>query len=381
MSDEFANAKGFMAKSVGGFEGFETLLVGGVGVATCKEAYLQPVTPATFIVLIVSFVTKALALLKYSRVTSYTHAGHGYLAEKRSFTWTLFKSSFLGVIRMAARMVARGLRSKLLPMFTPTATQHSHATHFGFKDVNEKERRQLVGNGFTTWASDYEALMSDLMNGGLYKLWEDMLISKLGPFPGMKHLDVAGGTGDVAFRILETIIETKGEEALHKDTQIYVYDNNPSMLNVGKKRAQQRGLGDFESLVWIQGDAERLTFADNSMDSYTIAFGMRNATHIEKVLAEAHRVLKKGGTFLCLELCHDCAQIFKHVYDLYSFSDIPALGERVPRDRNPFEYLLESALRFPPKEVFASMIEDVGFRKTGYLFLVGGVTIHHALKV
>ncbi|KAK1420871.1 hypothetical protein QVD17_22796 [Tagetes erecta] len=232
-----------------------------------------------------------------------------------------------------------------------------------------------------TLASKYEAYMNHLINGGLYKLWEDSLLSNLSPFPGMKHLDVAGGTGDIAFRVLETIIKVKGQDVFNKETQVYVCDNNPSMLNVAKKQAEQRGLGDLESLVWVEGDAEKLPFEDNSMDSYTIAFGMRNATHFEKLLAEAYRVLKKGGKFACLELCFDDIQVFKEVYDCYSMSSIPALGKLVAGDRDPFEYLAESVLRFPPEEVFASMVKDAGFQKIGYEFLVGGVTIHYGMKV
>ncbi|XP_076908461.1 2-methoxy-6-polyprenyl-1,4-benzoquinol methylase, mitochondrial-like [Bidens hawaiensis] len=289
---------------------------------------------------------------------------------------------------MSVRMVVRNLRSKFLPMFTPAATLHSHATSFGFKKVNEEDKSQLVGNVFTKVASNYD-IMNDLMSGGLHRLWKDRLVSKLNPFPGMKHLDVAGGTGDVAFRILETInsvsrraIEDTFEDNLHEETQIFVCDINPNMLNVGRKRAQQRGLGDLGSLVWVEGDAEKLTFDDNSMDGYTIAFGIRNVTHIEKVLAEAHRVLKKGGRFLCLELSHVDTPVFKQWYDQYSFSVIPVLGELVAGDRDSYQYLVESVRRFPPQEVFASMIADAGFQKVEYENLVGGVVaIHSGLKI
>ncbi|KAF5802625.1 putative 2-methoxy-6-polyprenyl-1,4-benzoquinol methylase [Helianthus annuus] len=289
---------------------------------------------------------------------------------------------------MSVRMVARRLGSKLLPRFTPAATLHSHATSFGFKEVNEEEKSQLVGNVFTKVASNYD-IMNDLMSGGLHRLWKERLVSKLSPFPGMKHLDVAGGTGDVAFRILETInsvnrraMEGTVEDDLREETQIYVCDINPNMLNVGKKRAQERGLGDLGSLVWVEGDAEKLTFKDDSMDGYTIAFGIRNVTHIEKVLAEAYRVLKKGGRFLCLELSHVDTPVFKQLYDYYSFSVIPVLGELVAGDRDSYQYLVESVRRFPPQEVFASMIADAGFQKVEYENLVGGVVaIHSGLKI
>ncbi|XP_059636927.1 2-methoxy-6-polyprenyl-1,4-benzoquinol methylase, mitochondrial [Cornus florida] len=289
---------------------------------------------------------------------------------------------------MALRMISRNLRSKLLPRFPPASMLHSHATSFGFKDVPEEEKSRMVGNVFSSVASNYD-LMNDLMSGGLHRLWKERLVSKLNPFPGMKHLDVAGGTGDVAFRILETMnsVDRRAmhdvlEDNLHEDTRIYVCDINSNMLNVGKKRAQERGLGEDRSLVWVEGDAEALHFDDDSMDGYTIAFGIRNVTHIEKVLAEAYRVLKRGGRFLCLELSHVEVPVFKQFYDYYSFSVIPALGELVTGDRESYQYLVESIRRFPPQEKFASMIADAGFRNVEYENLVGGVTaIHSGWKI
>ncbi|KAF2577529.1 hypothetical protein F2Q70_00007882 [Brassica cretica] len=185
----------------------------------------------------------------------------------------------------------------------------------------------------------------------------------------MKHLDVAGGTGDVAFRIFDAVNSVKRralrkvDEASLEETQIYVCDINPNMLNVGKQRAADRGLRDNKSLVWVEGDAEALSFDDNSMDGYTIAFGIRNVTHIEKALAEAYRVLKRGGRFLCLELSHVDIPVFKELYDLYSFQVIPNLGELIAGDRDSYQYLVESVRRFPPQERFAKMIGDAGFEK------------------
>ncbi|CAK9170666.1 unnamed protein product [Ilex paraguariensis] len=334
---------------------------------------------------------------------------------------------------MAVRKILRDLSSgkKLLPLFTPTSLLHSHATSFGFKEVPEEEKSQMVGNVFSSVASNYD-LMNDLMSAGLHRLWKDRLVAKLNPFQGIKHLDVAGGTvicattlmqennkekmfnvlntsstcntplerkasiwssmnhitGDVAFRILETInsvnrraMQDALEDNLQEETQIYVCDINPNMLNVGKKRAQERGLGDDGSLIWVEGDAEALSFEDNSMDGYTIAFGIRNVTHIEKVLSEAYRVLKQGGRFLCLELSHVEVPVFKQLYDNYSFSVIPALGELVAGDRESYQYLVESIRRFPPQETFATMIAEAGFQKVEYENLVGGVVaIHSGLK-
>ncbi|CAI0423152.1 unnamed protein product [Linum tenue] len=243
----------------------------------------------------------------------------------------------------------------------------------GFKEVREEDKSQLVGNVFTNVASNYD-LMNDLMSGGLHRLWKESpfrLVSKLNPFPGMKHLDVAGGTGDVAFRILETVnsvkrraIQDPSNDNLHEETEIYVC------------------LGETKSLIWAEGDAEALDFPDNSMDGYTIAFGIRNVTHIEKALVEAHRVLKRGGRFLCLELSHVDVPLLKQVYDYYSFSIIPAVGELVAGDRESYQYLVESIRRFPPQDKFALMIADAGFQKVEYENLVAGVVaIHSGLKL
>uniref|UniRef100_A0A2P2JB71 2-methoxy-6-polyprenyl-1,4-benzoquinol methylase, mitochondrial n=2 Tax=Rhizophora mucronata TaxID=61149 RepID=A0A2P2JB71_RHIMU len=288
---------------------------------------------------------------------------------------------------MALRLVRGKLGRKFLPVLSSTSLLHSHATSFGFKEVQEEEKSKMVGNVFTTVASNYD-LMNDLMSGGLHRLWKDRLASKLNPFLGMKHLDVAGGTGDVAFRILESINSVKRTavrdpifDHLREETEIYVCDINPNMLNVGRKRAKERGLGKDKSLVWVEGDAEALSFPDSSMDGYTIAFGIRNVTHIEKVLAEAYRVLKQGGRFLCLELSHVEVPVFKELYDYYSFSVIPALGELVAGDQESYQYLVESIRRFPHQEKFASMIADAGFQKVEYENLVGGVVaIHSGLK-
>ncbi|EPS60484.1 hypothetical protein M569_14319, partial [Genlisea aurea] len=256
----------------------------------------------------------------------------------------------------------------------------------GYKEVREEEKSQLVGNVFTSVASSYD-LMNDLMSGGLHRLWKERLVDKLNPFPGMKHLDVAGGTGDVAFRIMDRINNVARRAArdiqddhLLEETEIYVCDINPNMLKVGKKRGR---LGEEDkSLIWVQGDAEALRFEDESMDGYTVAFGIRNVTHIEKVLTEAHRVLKPGGRFLCLELSHvEAPPILKNLYDYYSFSVIPAMGEVVAGDRESYQYLVESIRRFPQQEKFGRMISEAGFHKVEYENLVGGVVaIHSGLK-
>ncbi|KAG2333282.1 hypothetical protein Bca4012_017084 [Brassica carinata] len=314
---------------------------------------------------------------------------------------------------MALRLLSRRtLGSRLLRNRSSLASLHSHATSFGFQQVKEEEKSKLVGNVFTNVASSYD-VMNDVMSAGLHRLWKERLVGKLSPFAGMKHLDVAGGTGDVAFRIFDAVNSVKRrelrkvDEASLEETQIYVCDINPNMLNVGKQRAADRGLRDNKSLVWVEGDAEALSFDDNSMDGYTIAFGIRNVTHIEKALAEAYRykyshqldfslseccilsqclitlrVLKRGGRFLCLELSHVDIPVFKDLYDLYSFQVIPNLGELIAGDRDSYQYLVESVRRFPPQERFATMIADAGFEKVEYENLVGGVVaIHSAIKL
>ncbi|KAL3690734.1 hypothetical protein R1sor_004385 [Riccia sorocarpa] len=270
-----------------------------------------------------------------------------------------------------------------------SSTAPSHATSFGFREVSEEQKGKLVGDVFHSVASKYD-LMNDLMSLGLHRLWKDRLVSKLRPFPGMQHLDVAGGTGDVAFNVLEAInrVEQRSLEVLPRDadeedeTRVYVCDINPSMLEVGKQRAKKRGLEGLPSLRWVEGNAEQLEFKDESMDGYTIAFGIRNVTHIDKALKEAYRVLKKGGRFLCLELSHVSMPGFKQIYDLYSFAVIPAIGQYVAKDRESYQYLVESARKFPPQERFAAMIAEAGFQDVQYENLVGGVVaIHSAFKL
>ncbi|KAJ7514229.1 hypothetical protein O6H91_23G034200 [Diphasiastrum complanatum] len=261
----------------------------------------------------------------------------------------------------------------------------SGVTSFGFKEVPEEEKTRMVGDVFKSVASKYD-LMNDIMSGGLHRLWKDRLVSKLRPFPGMQHLDVAGGTGDVAFRIVDAIY-TREQRSFRgmlanteakDETRVYVCDINPAMLEVGQKRALDRGLAECPALVWMQGDAEALSFEDGSVDGYTIAFGIRNVTHIEKALKEAHRVLKRGGRFLCLELSHVQFPIFKDMYDLYSFSVIPSIGELVAGDRHSYQYLVESIRRFPSQEKFAKMIADAGFVDVEYENFVGGVVAIHS---
>lgn len=270
-----------------------------------------------------------------------------------------------------------------------TSSSDPKLTNFGYREVPENEKSKLVGNVFTNVARSYD-LMNDLMSMGLHRLWKDRLVSKLHPFPGMQHLDVAGGTGDVAFRVLHAIHKAEhravgklgGKSEAKNETCVHVCDINPNMLEVGKQRAHKLGLENVEDLVWMEGDAEALSLEDNSMDGYTIAFGIRNVTHIDRALKEAHRVLRRGGRFLCLELSHVSIPGFQQVYDAYSFAVIPAMGELVSGDRASYQYLVESIRKFPSQEKFAAMIADAGFQEVQYENLVGGVVaIHSGLKL
>ncbi|WZY75655.1 hypothetical protein YC2023_022039 [Brassica napus] len=274
----------------------------------------------------------------------------------------LSPSNFAPVPAPIRLLSSRRVVSRVLSYPSSLASLHSHATSFGFQQVKEEEKSKLVGNVFTNVASSYD-IMNDVMSAGLHRLWKERLVGKLSPFAGMKHLDVAGGTGDVAFRIFDAVNSVKRralqnvDEASLEETQIYVCDINPNMLNVGKQRAAER---DNKSLVWVEGDAEALSFDDNSMDG----------------------VLKRGGRFLCLELSHVDIPVFKDIYDLYSFKVIPNLGELIAGDRESYQYLVESVRRFPPQERFASMIGEAGFEKVEYENLVGGaVAIHSAIKL
>ncbi|CAI5482921.1 unnamed protein product [Closterium sp. Yama58-4] len=269
----------------------------------------------------------------------------------------------------------------------------SATTHFGYRAVREEEKAELVGGVFSSVADKYD-VMNDVMSGGLHRLWKDRLVRALHPFPHMHHLDVAGGTGDIAFRVLRAIrhaeadprrmaaaagagrsgVEREGEGA-GRGARVIVCDINADMLRVGQLRAQQQGLASDAALEWVQGDAEDMSavLADGSVDAYSIAFGIRNVTRIHRALAEAHRVLRKGGQFACLELSHVEDPLFKALYDMYSFNVIPAIGQAVTGDRASYQYLVESIRKFPSQRRFAHMMEQAGFKNVSYENMTGGV--------
>jgi len=237
---------------------------------------------------------------------------------------------------------------------------------FGARDVPEAEKEGLVREVFSSVARRYD-LMNDLMSGGVHRLWKDALVEWLNPQPGQRIIDVAGGTGDIALRIAE-MARARGGEA-----EIVVCDINADMLNEGVRRA-----ADERALRWVCGDAENLPVPDGGFDAYTIAFGIRNVTHIERALAEARRVLKPGGRFLCLEFSRVEAPGLDALYDAYSTSVLPRLGQLVAGDAEAYRYLAESIRRFPPQKTFARMIEQAGLSRVRFRNLTGGIAAMHS---
>jgi demethylmenaquinone methyltransferase/2-methoxy-6-polyprenyl-1,4-benzoquinol methylase len=240
---------------------------------------------------------------------------------------------------------------------------------FGFRQVGEQEKQQLVNEVFSKVAERYDQ-MNDLMSAGLHRLWKDDLVAMLNPPRGkgtFSHLDVAGGTGDVAFRILR---------AGGPNVRVTLADISPEMVGEGRKRAEADGL--LGRCTFSVGNAEALPFPDKSFDGYTIAFGIRNVTHIDMALAEAFRVLKPGGRFLCLEFSQVDVPLLDGIYDAYSFTVIPAIGKVVTGDGHPYRYLVESIRTFPKQNDFKAMIEDAGFANVTYRNLTGGVVAIHS---
>lgn len=242
-------------------------------------------------------------------------------------------------------------------------------THFGYRDVAEGEKSGLVRGVFSSVATKYD-IMNDVMSGGVHRLWKSAMIDWLAPRPGWRTLDVAGGTGDIAFRILDRA-NRKGP-----GTHVTVLDLTEDMLRAGMERAEGNTLAG--QLDWINGDAMGLPFGDDTFDAYTIAFGIRNVTRIEEALAEAYRVLRPGGRFLCLEFSQVTVAGMDRAYDAYSFAVIPRMGEMIANDRDSYQYLVESIRRFPDQERFAGMIREAGFGQVKYRNMTGGVAALHS---
>lgn len=242
----------------------------------------------------------------------------------------------------------------------------SETVSFGYRDVDASEKTGMVRSVFSSVAGNYD-LMNDAMSGGLHRLWKDQFVNRVKPRPGEEILDMAGGTGDIAFRMR------------NRGAHVTVSDINPEMLAVGKERAKKRG---YDDLDWSEQNAEQLTFDDRRFDAYTIAFGIRNVTFKDKALKEAHRVLKYGGRFFCLEFSTTTWPGFADVYDAYSHHLVPKLGKLLAHDEESYRYLIESIRRFPPMPEFEQMIKDAGFVQTKVEPILGGlVAIHSGWKI
>lgn len=237
---------------------------------------------------------------------------------------------------------------------------------FGYEDVDPAEKTRRVGEVFASVAKRYD-VMNDLMSAGMHRVWKDDFVRALKPQPGEHILDMAGGTGDIAFRIAKS------------GAAVTVADINPAMLDVGKERAEKKGLAGLE---WRVENAETLSFADRAFDAYTIAFGIRNVTDIPAALKEAHRVLKFGGRFFCLEFSTTEWPGFGEAYDVYSEKIVPRIGKAVAGDSESYRYLIESIRRFPKMPDFAAMITSAGFSNVKYRPILGGaVAIHSGWKI
>ncbi len=241
----------------------------------------------------------------------------------------------------------------------------SEEVSFGYENVDPVEKTKRVGAVFSNVAAKYD-IMNDAMSGGMHRLWKDRFVKRVKPQPGEAILDMAGGTGDIAFRMAD------------RGAEVVVADINQDMLDVGVERAMQRGI---DGLVWSCQNAEDLTYIDKQFDAYTIAFGIRNVTHIDRALKEAHRVLKYGGRFYCLEFSTMTWPGMKEAYDFYSHKLVPQIGKAVAGDEDSYRYLIESIRRFPSMPAFETMIRDAGFVRTKVEPIMGGlVAIHSGWK-
>ena len=253
-------------------------------------------------------------------------------------------------------------------MSEQTDSGHASADQvsFGYEEVTPEEKTRRVGAVFSSVAQKYD-VMNDAMTAGTHRLWKDRFVRRVKPRLGEQFLDMAGGTGDIAFRLAAA------------GASVTVSDINQDMLDVGIERAMQRGI---DGLVWSRQNAEVLSFGDRFFDGYTIAFGIRNVTRIDQALAEAHRVLKHGGRFFCLEFSTTEWPGFKELYDVYSHQLLPRIGQAIAGDADSYRYLAESIRRFPTMPEFETMIRAAGFARTKVEPILGGlVAIHSGWKI
>jgi demethylmenaquinone methyltransferase/2-methoxy-6-polyprenyl-1,4-benzoquinol methylase len=242
----------------------------------------------------------------------------------------------------------------------------TNPVNFGDELVTPEEKTRRVGEVFSSVARRYD-LMNDLMSGGMHRLWKDRFVARVKPRPGEEILDMAGGTGDVAFRMAS------------RGARVTVADINADMLEVGRERAEARTMTGFS---WKVENAEALSFADTAFDAYTIVFGIRNVTDIPAALREAHRVLKRGGRFYCMEFSSSDWPGFSQLYEAYSSKVIPKVGKAVTHDEESYRYLVESIRRFPRPPAFKAMIAEAGFVRANAEPMLGGlVTIHSGWKI
>jgi len=242
-------------------------------------------------------------------------------------------------------------------------------TSFGFSNVKAGEKQPLVNEVFHSVAARYD-VMNDFMSAGMHRLWKAAMVMSAGPPASdraWQSIDVAGGTGDIAFRIVE-----RGGPNVHTT----VFDINASMLEVGESRALKNGLAG--KVTFVEGNAEKLPFEDNSFNAYTIAFGIRNVPKMEKAIGEAFRVLKHGGHFLCLEFSEVDVPMLDKFYDQWSQHAIPRIGQAVTGDKESYQYLVESIAKFPNQETFAEAIRDQGFEKVTWRNFTGGIVALHS---
>jgi demethylmenaquinone methyltransferase/2-methoxy-6-polyprenyl-1,4-benzoquinol methylase len=286
-----------------------------------------------------------------------------------------------------------------IPGSGSAATADPDTTHFGYRTVRAAEKAGMVRGVFDSVASRYD-LMNDLMSGGIHRLWKDSFVAQVAPRPGMTCLDVGGGTGDIAFRLLDRMTRRAEQRARQRARmvgddidaaaaedalalappagggRVIVCDINANMISVGRDRALDRGL--VEGLDWMVGDAETLPIDDASVDVYTIAFCLRNVTRIDNALPEARRVLKPGGRFFCLEFSKVVLPGLDRLYDAYSFSVLPNLGQMVAGDRGSYEYLAESIRRFPSQGELCQRMRSAGLHRVRYRNLSAGIAAIHS---